>query len=312
MIHEKLIEYLLAIVDTGGFNKAAEKLYVSQPALSRMIKDAEKEIGAKIFDRSQNPIKLTYVGEKYLEACLKIVDINKSMKYEINDILGGKAGKIRLGLSPHLSRLISHKIIPEFKKEFPLIEIELIEKSTMLLEEMVRLGQVDIAIVYNKSYPNLHYEMITQQHLYLAIPPTYQRENNIKAGIENNPIDIEEIKDEPFILLKKERGLRIAADNIFKEANINPNIVYETEMIDVAHQLSKADIGFTFIAPMAFVESDREIIGAYSPIKGHKVFNTLYFCLNDNKYRSIASQEFLKLISKSINAIIPSKIDDMV
>lgn len=299
MIQKKLIEYLLAIERAGSFTKAAQELHVSQPALSRMIIGLERELGAALFDREQTPLRLTYIGEKYIAACLKVLSINESIEREIADIADGTRGRIRLGISLHLSISISHIVFPKFHRLYPDIEIELIEKSTIHLEEMVRMGQLDMAVVYNRSYGDLYYKYVADNSVYLAIPPSYQKAHGYHMGV-NAPVGMDALKDQPFILLKRGHGLRTIADMIFQKFHIDPAVIFETGSIEVAHRLTKADMGFTFVSPVSFSDKRSMLEGAYSPVKDFAAFNKIHICLRDT-FCSKAMKELIQIISDALD-----------
>lgn len=82
----KHAQYMLTVMQEGSITAAAKKLYISQPSLSQMIKLVETNLGTPIFNRSTDPITLTYAGEKYIEAAKQILTINNNLQKEIDEI----------------------------------------------------------------------------------------------------------------------------------------------------------------------------------------------------------------------------------
>ena len=298
MIQRKVIEYILHLTEKGSFTKAAKDLYVSQPAFSRKIIEVEKELGTELFDRNQNPVKLTYAGEKYLDACLKILAIHDSMKLEIADIIEGESGRVRFGLSRSISKRIAHIVLPNFKKYFPKIYIEMIEKPSHYLEEMVYQNKIDIAIIHYGHYSDLYYEKITADPLYLAVPEFYYGSRPLHRGINSTPIDINNIKDYPFILLKEKHSLRTEIDAFFEQCQVSPPIFVETESIEVSNQLVKANMGFAFTLRPFILESNDT--GVYCPIKRYNKTRPIQICMRNETYRTKAITALIQSISDAL------------
>ena len=95
----KHIHYVLAVLRAGSITAASKKLFVSQPALSQTIKQVEQDLGAAIFDRSTDPISLTYAGKRYVEAAQAILDIDHNLRAEIAETKKEVHGRMRMGIS---------------------------------------------------------------------------------------------------------------------------------------------------------------------------------------------------------------------
>jgi LysR family cyn operon transcriptional activator len=261
----------------------------------------EKEVGAQLFERNRKPIKLTYAGKKYLDGCLKIQAIQTSMREEINDIVDGNIGTITLGLPTYISRCISHVVLPEFRNLYPQVELKLIERSTRYLEDLIIKGVADYAIVYNPTLPDLEYKLIAKEPLYLAMPPLYAIRHGFQKGVNFYHMDLEDIKDYPFILLKKGHGLRIIADSLFESCNLKPNINFETDDIIVAHQLANAGIGFSIIIPTSINIIDSNKCGYLCGIKGFSGTRNIYICYRKDRYVSVTAKSLIELVVNSLS-----------
>jgi len=95
-------KYLRAIVEHGNISNAARTLFISQPYLSKFIKNLEAEIGVNLINRNVAPLTLTYAGERYLRYMDKIEQTYKNMKHEIEAITNMKKGRLKLGINPIL------------------------------------------------------------------------------------------------------------------------------------------------------------------------------------------------------------------
>ena len=141
------LEYIVKVAELGNITKAAEELYMTQPALSHYISRVEKEEGFKLFDRSTNPITLTYEGEKYVETAKQIIELNRQLKEEMSEVSSARKGRIRIGIPPLRAAHMLPKFIPSFIKEYPNVQIQTIEHNSRQLREDVLKGSVDFAIL---------------------------------------------------------------------------------------------------------------------------------------------------------------------
>ena len=300
MIRKKLIEGLIAIAETGSFTKAASKLYISQSALSRTVIEFERELGVQLFDRDKTPIKLTYCGEQYLAACRVVLKINNSLENEIADILEGQKGRIVLGLSSYMSRCLSHIIVPEFWKHYPNVELKLIEVSSPNLESLVLSGEVDIAIVNSIKDPRLTLMHIVEEAVYLAAPPAYAKELNLRPGFNDVQINISDLQNYPFILLKEGHGLRNYANVLFRQCKFTPVILCETDHYDVSYNMVAAGMGFTFITDISLKYNDNIYCCSLKDVLPYRSIN---ICMDNNIYHLKAAKYLVDLISTELRAI---------
>ena len=158
------IQYVLTILREGSITAASKKLFVSQPALSQTLKQIEQDLGATIFDRTTDPISLTYAGQQYVDAALQVLDIDRNLRARIAETKKELHGRLRLGISMQRGLQILPQVIPDFSRMYPYIRIELIEHGSATLEHMTAEGQCDLALITTNEKPNkLHYELIESE-----------------------------------------------------------------------------------------------------------------------------------------------------
>lgn len=154
-MNEKHMQYVLTVLKEGSFTSAAKKLYVSQPSLSQIIKTAESNLGAPIFNRSTEPITLTPAGQLYVEAARQVTTISTNLKKQVEELSNEEFGKIRLGISVQRGMELLPELYPRFKKRFPHVEIELHEQGSATMEKSVLEGEVGIALL--TTFPKKRY-----------------------------------------------------------------------------------------------------------------------------------------------------------
>ena len=134
------LNYVYAVYQEGSFTRAAEKLYISQPSLSAMVKKAEQALGAVIFDRGTNPLELTEAGRAYIQYIERVRQCEEELNEKLWDIQHLTKGRVRLGGSNYVLSGIVPLILERILPQYPGIEIELVEEKSFTLEKMLQAG----------------------------------------------------------------------------------------------------------------------------------------------------------------------------
>src|SRR5215469_3088371 len=136
-----------AIVDTGGFIRAADRVHLSQPALSRQIHALEAELGVPLFDRSGRRVRLTAEGEDLLRHCRRVLTEIESLGGRARTLKNGQIGVLRVGAPPLIIESVLADFIKPYCSRHPGVDIKLLEEGAPRLSEYVQQGDVQIAII---------------------------------------------------------------------------------------------------------------------------------------------------------------------
>lgn len=113
------MEYVYAVYREGSFQKAAEKLFVSQPSVSASVRRAEERVGSRLFDRSRKPLALTECGEAYIACTEKIFAMERDFTEYVNDWVGLRRGRLAVGGSSLFSSLLLPPMMASFRERYP-------------------------------------------------------------------------------------------------------------------------------------------------------------------------------------------------
>lgn len=293
------LQYMLKVAEEKSFSKAAQKLYIAQPSLSQYIQKMEQQLGVQLFDRSTTPLKLTYAGELYTETAKQILDLKDQLLQQMEDIANLQKGRLAIGLSAFRSTYIMPKVLPVFHNRFPGIEVVLVEGTSQELEALAAKGATDITIMTLPVREDLFsYEPIFTEEILLAVPPNHPLSKRQGENLHNErpQVNLKELKNEPFILLKQDQKLHQIASHLCKQAGFKPRIILESESIEAAHALVTAGMGISFIP---------DTIALFRKVSQHP----LYFSIEDlapnrimtaayrkGRYLSRAANEFIDIM----------------
>ena len=141
----------ISVVENLSFSKAADELNISQPAVTRHIKELEERYRTNLFERKGNKIYLTRAGEKVYHT-FKLIDRQyRELDFEVGELQNTVAGEFRIGASSTIAQYVIPKVIASFHKRYPTIKIHLMNGNSFEMEKQLMENSVDIALVENTS-----------------------------------------------------------------------------------------------------------------------------------------------------------------
>jgi len=238
------IHYFVAIAEVGNISTAAVKLGIAQPALTRHIKQLEGELSTILFNRLARGVQLTASGREFLEYAYRIVNEVAQARQEITGLSSKPKGTIVFGASPTLSSILMPRVVSHSLKEFPGINLKLIEGRSIRLNDFLLTGIVDMAILTNPppSY-QLHLTPLISEPLCLVA-----RSGRLP---KKTPSKLEELNDLPLILTPGMLALTAKAQN---EKKFRLKVTAEIESIETIRSLIKSGEGVTIAPASAFYQ----------------------------------------------------------
>lgn len=294
------LQYAIQIAAERNFSRAAEKLHIAQPSLSQQLSKLEKEIGVLLFQRNTNSVELTHAGEAFIAQAQKIIDAMEQLKQEMADISNTRTGKVVVGSMPITGSHILPHVLPAFQSRYPNIEIVLVEDTSADLEKLTANGQTDFSLLSLPLHePALTYETIVEEKIVLAVPP-----NHILGALSNcnpsNLIRIEDLKDEPFIVLKKGQGFRQITIELCQAAGFTPRIVFESSNMETVQSLVAAGMGIAFVPHFIARAKRSEFIPVYLDIEDPSPKRTLVIAYRKGRYLSKAAEAFIEVFKTTM------------
>ncbi len=224
------------------FSKAAEKLYIGQPPLSRTIKELENELGVKLFDRNKRNVKLTPCGEFLKAEGSKLFSNIENIKTQLKIIDEGKSGQLKIGYVG----AAMHSILPDL-----LINLrEKMDITTILYEmnnddqiQAIKSEQIDIGFLRSAPHTNeLSIIPILKETFSLILPLNHPLANHKK-------INIKDLAKEPFISLNYQCAPALIDKimNICLQKGFAPKIAHETSQINSIIRLVESGLGYSIV-----------------------------------------------------------------
>ena len=292
----KQAQYVKTIAECGSITAAAKKLFVSQPSLSQMLRQLEQETGLPIFDRSTSPMRLTYAGEKYLHAADRILAANAELESQLREIRQENAGRLRLGMSITRAMQVIPLVLPIFQHQYPNVTIELTERGSANLEEMLRTGNIDLALAALESTsPSLAYELIEQETIGILAGRDSTVAKQFHSG---TALPLEAVRYENFVCLTKGHSSRMIHDKLFRRLGTAPKVILETDALEVGRRVA-LEAGCCMILPsIYFDEYCRQRRGAFFPLKDYENHRHFYACYRKDEFVPRYIRDFIQITTR--------------
>lgn len=239
------IRSFCALARAGSFTHAAEELGIAQPSLSQQIRTLEKKIGTPLFERMGRSIRLTAFGEALREPALSILQQVAMAENSLANLRDGVRGRLRVGVIPTILPYLIAPRIGGFLKEFPDVDLQLIEDATPRLVEQLQSGDLDIAVTaLPVRNPDIICSELFREPLFLAVAEGH-------ALARKQSVDLRELANEPLLLLKEGHCLRDSVLMACTRAKAELRSIFETDQLESIFQLIKSGLGVTLVPEMA-------------------------------------------------------------
>ena len=292
----KQAQYVKTIAECGSITAAAKKLFVSQPSLSQMLRQLEQETELPIFDRSTTPLRLTYAGEKYLHAAERMLAANAELESQLREIRQEHAGRLRLGISITRAMQVMPLVLPVFRQQYPNVTLELTEKGSGNLEELLRMGNIDLALAALESTsPSLAYELIEKETIGILAG----RDTAVaKQYVSGTPLPLEAVRRENFVCLTKGHSSRIIQDKLFRRFGLTPNIILETDALEVGRRVA-LEAGCCMLLPSIYIDDYcLQRRGEFFPLKDHENHRHFYACYRKDEFVPRYVRDFIQITTR--------------
>lgn len=279
------------VANVGNISKASKKLCISQPAITKQIKNLEEYLNCKLFIRSQKGVSLTGEGELILTDIKNALNAFELAEKKISDSNKILVGTIRVGISTTLTKTYLMSYIRDFHKKYPSVTFEISTDPTSILKSLLKKGTIDFIIA---KFPI----QITDDFLYTKIGEMQDIfiVNETYKNLTTKKLELKDLKDYPILLQKNPSSSRDYLENYCKKNKIKLNSVMEIASSNLLIEFTKIGYGIGFVTK-EYVKKE---------IQNHELFElkiepkipTRDFGIISlkNSYLSKGCQEFLRML----------------
>lgn len=292
-INIELYKIFYYVAKNKNITKTANELMITQPGISKSIKNLEEQLGCSLFIRTKSGVILTDEGKVFYEQIKQAMEIIDSAEQRLMEMVNLDYGYLNIGVSNTLTKKYLLPYIQEFHNKYPKVKITIFTNPTFTLLQKMRNGLIDFIILnmpYNVPTDCDSYKLIDIQDCFIA--------NNHFKELKDKVIPLEEISNYPLILISKGSNTRYALDNYCSKLGFALNPEMDLSSYSLVTEFAKIGMGIG-IATKEFLDEEFKN-GELFEVKTNPALPKRYIGVMHlkNKVLSKCSQEFLEMLNK--------------
>ncbi len=235
------LRYFVEVARQGGFTRAGQTLHVTQPAISKMVKALEEELGTPLLVRERRQVTLTDAGRILLERAQGVLDSLRVAKEEVLELAALRRGRLRIGMPPIVGVVYFAPLLAEFHLAYPGIELELREEGSHQIEALVMNRELDVGAV-----------LLPTDESTFSIMPFMRDELRVVVNAKHpfgrrRTLALRDVAGMPFVLYRPEFALHGHILDACHRSGFKPIVVSESSHWDFIVAMVAANIGVAFL-----------------------------------------------------------------
>ena len=240
------IDVFLVLCETLSFRRTAERVHLSQPAVTGVIARLEEALGVRLFDRSTRQVQLTGPGQVFLEQAQRLRHMTEEAVRAVREVAALQVGQVAMAAMPSLVATVVPQAFARFRAAHPGIGLQIMDTLSGPAFELVRAGRVDFALTAaNPAYADLDYLPLASDGFVLLIPQDHA------LASQRDPLDWAEVAELPHISMPLPSSVRQYADAAFLEHRIRFAPQFELEHLASLKALVAAGLGVAALPELA-------------------------------------------------------------
>jgi len=241
------LEAFVEIARRGSVSRAAETLFVTQPALTARIKSLERELGTELFVRTGRGVRLTEPGRSFLPYAQRALGAVAEGRQLLAEVSRGGAGQLALGAAPAVGTYVLPAILQRFHTAYPNVQLSVRTGHSEEVLDLVLREEVEVGLVRALRHADIQSVPLYEDELVLVTTP----EHHFAA---RSGIVVEELGEEQLILFDRTSSYHDLTSSFFREAGVAPRGVMEVDNIDATKKMVRQGLGVALLPYTAVAE----------------------------------------------------------
>jgi DNA-binding transcriptional LysR family regulator len=238
------LKTFVAVVTFGGFRRAADVLFMSQPAVSARIKALENSLGVRLFERQRNGLQLSAAGRALRAHAEHLLHEVASTQQAVHEAGGTSGGVLRIAAALSICTYLLPIVLKRFRAEHPRVMITVRSGHSKEVLDIVLRGEAEIGLARSLSHPLVETVRLGDDPLLLVAQPRHAPSSNRRARLA-------EAADWPLIFFDRGSSDWTLTHGLFRRAGLVPNVVLEVETIEAAKRMVERGLGVAFLPRLA-------------------------------------------------------------
>lgn len=300
----KQLEYFLRVAELGSFTQASHALNIAQPALSRQIRMLEVELRQNLLNRNGRGVTTTEAGKLLLEHCRGILHQVDRAKEDMGRVQGALAGRVALGIAPSASKMMTVQLTRQFRKQLPNATLSISEGLSLVMQEWLLAGRLDVALLYNPSpSPGLDLSPLTNELLYLVGPRG--------PHPSDQPMPLRTLANIPLVIPNRPNTIRMLLESQMALIGCKPNIRLEIDGVPAILDLVADGAGYAVLTEHAILTSAQPDLYHVRQIVQPELRSRLYLATASGRITTLTQKAMLDMIRAIARQVYPAAMIQM-
>jgi len=298
----KQLEYFVRVAEMGSFTRASISLNVAQPALSRQIRLLEVELRQNLLTRNGRGAVPTEAGKLLLEHGRGILHQVALTREELGAARGALAGRVSIGLPPSLSKLITVPLAKAFAQQLPKALLTLTEGFSVLMHEGLRVGNLDMAVLYNPEHSSdLEMSTLHEDELALISPAESVGSPKARPGKKlASAVDLVDVAGLPLIIPSRPNAFRILIEGEMMNIGKRPNVILEVDGLNAILNLVKEGMGHAILPSYTLSNFDNASPFAVKTIRNPVIKSQLMLVWSARRPTTQTQKKAMEIVSQVV------------
>lgn len=286
----------MKVAELGSLTRAATVFDVPQSMISRHISALEQQCGARLFRRTGRGVVLTEFGEQLYPRLQALVLEADRLADDIRSSGGVPVGEVRVGMLPSSVPMLAGKLFSLVKERFPRVQLHLSDGPSTQLEEWLRDGRLDMALLLREGPASDSGESVLAQISLRLIGPSND------PLLQEETVDLSALQGKPLVLPSHPHPLRARLDTLAEARGITLNVAVEADSIRLQHEIVAAGGGYTITSGLFEMYNDSRLSSAR--IVKPELLRSVVLATSPRRPHTLATREVLRLIVQVVPELL--------
>jgi DNA-binding transcriptional LysR family regulator len=252
-----------AVAEQRGFSRAAAALRISQPAVSKAVRQLERQAGVPLVERAGRASRLTAAGEQLAARARELFGVEEAAEEELRALRGLEAGSLRVGASTTIATYLLPPILARFHEAYPAIVLRVISANTRAITRALLERRLDIALVEGPvEHPRIDTRRWRSDELVLIAPPDHRL-------VRRRKVSADELVPERFVVRERGSGTREVAERALSKHGVRPVAALQLGSTEAVKQAVAAGLGLAIVS--RYAAADQLALGRIALVRLHGV-----------------------------------------
>ena len=300
------LKYFVRIVELSSFSKAAQDLFIAQPALSNQISNLEKELDTQLLSRSVRGVTPTEAGKTLYRHAQAIIRQIEHLKYEVENESANPKGSESIGIPTSVSNVLASPLIAATQERYPEIKLQIVESLSGHLEELVSNGRIEMSLLFNSPITDRQKSDKVTGFGLVKIPILEEELFLQTTAVLSNKkiITLAAASKLNFVLPGKSNATRQLIDMAFAKAGINPKVVTELDSLSTIQAVVEDGLGATILSLSAFIGNPKDRKSRVYSIHNADLKRTVSLCTSNTVALSTAAKCIANIVPEIAHNLV--------